>query len=198
VQQIKDATGTQPGTWALILGSSVIAAMIGAGASIYTSHVSGRDNRDLEVTKAQIQRDSDTVKKRNEAYERLGRDLGSLAEGLGGTRILLVSLGPSRSDPVISQRVTADLQSVGQAALMVRESEGSPLISREIADQIDRILGMFLPALGAAQSDKAKVNAFLQVIDPTEVQIKATKLSLNRINEALSGAAADVGKHGSP
>jgi len=195
VRQVKNATSAQKSAWLpIVAGSSVIAAIIGAGASIFTAQITGRENRDLEITKAQMLRDSDAVKQRNEAYEQLGRNLDGLADGLAGTRILVASLGPNRSGRGIPQRISTELKRIGQAALSVRESEASPLVAKAIVDQIDRILAMFLPALGNAQADQTKLNDFLRLIDPTEKQIQAARLSLNRIIEVLSGAAADVGQ----
>lgn len=182
-QVVKAESG--PKLTALILGSSVLAAVIGIGANYLSARVTGAETRKSDMAKDQRQQDSELRKKKEQAYDQLESSLNELGDRLDGTRIL-VKVRNRSSDSSATGRISQELKRVGLAALSVRTSKENNLISSDLADQADQTLGILLPALSHAQSDPKKISEFLEAIDLEEAQISAMRTSIRRTREAAT------------
>jgi len=179
--------GTSPRLWVVLLGSSLLAAVIGCFSSILTTNLAGRQGQDLEITKARIQKKAENVKAETDAYEKLRVNLQELSDRLGAAGTLFRA-GADQSDATID----AELNSVGQAASDVITSENGRLIGEEFKKYVHQVLDTFLEALSRAQNDHTKLDVFLKLVDPTIKQIEGTQAALRQVEEALDKAAADA------
>ena len=113
LHKIKEAT--KPDRVSVILGSSLLAALIAMGSAMVTSYITNRGNERLERVKLQLQAESDQVKKRVQAYNTLARDLDSLASALDAYLRMSEIVAKAHSDVVSSSDLLAQRDKVGLA-----------------------------------------------------------------------------------
>ncbi len=174
----------------MILGSSLLAAFIGAGASITTTFLTGRSNQQLEGTKMQKQLDLDAINRGAAACEQLIKDLDELSERMEGTSFLIQHAGNPDKD--VESRISKELMGIGAKARAVLTSEKNSLISSEVTAQINRSFAGFLKPLSEAQADAANWRKFVDAVPQALKDIQMAKAAIIQSEAALRKATERV------
>ena len=175
---VKD--GSSPKLWVTLLGSSVLAALIGAGSSYLTVRTTGLENIDLELKKAQIQQTTERAKAIQTAYDKLRGDIDRLSDQLEGTRILIDAAG-SHASADDKAKISAELRRIGQDASTLLESNTNRLIDPAVSGAVNKALRTLWQSLAAAQADTAKLKGLSNVIAKTETELKSAEQALDSL-----------------
>jgi hypothetical protein len=160
LRKIKEAA--KPDLLSVVLGSSLLAALIAMGSAALTTYMTSKSAEKLEAYKLAIQAQNDQVKKRAQAYGTLARDLDSLASALDA--YLRMSDIAAKVPVVSSSDLLAQREKVGLAEKEVLAAQKDiASYGGIVSGEIDACFVKLSPALAAAEKDP-KVAASLKPI----------------------------------
>lgn len=154
VEQIKKA---MPSFWPTLLGSSVLAALIGWASSYFTAQMTINANSELEKTKIKLQLAEEQARTRSSAYAELASDLDGLHQALSSYLILVqvVYEGPAKSASKSDVATLSDrLSEVGKAeARVIKVESNLNLNPNTLKSDIDQCLGDLVQMMQVASTD---------------------------------------------
>jgi hypothetical protein len=144
--QIKSALS--PSWWAAIAGSSVLAAAISSGVSLYVAAKSNEANRQLEQLKSGLELQKESARARIAAYTRLAEALSDLATKLEGFENFLEIAQRSSISSGTNERIQEQLQAIGISERAVVTARNDPILSKsETAGAVNDSLSKLTPIL---------------------------------------------------
>jgi len=156
LDQITEVVKSQRrGIWLeFILTSSVMAALIGAGASYYTTKATIAANEKLEQIKTRLELAKDNVRSKVAAYEKLSQNLNTFTERLEGFANLIEIAGRGRLTPRLAAHIRQELKGIGLSEGKMNDAKNDSLLNGTHArERVDECLQQLNPALAKARSD---------------------------------------------
>jgi len=159
VQQIKRSL---PSSWATLMGSSVLAAVIAWGASYSTAKLTIAGNVALEHEKAELQKTAEVARQRSVTYANLAVALRDLSDTYKAYQVLVQSAmenGRLHQDDVALERQAGN---VGKAVLKVTAASAS-IDSGQLKTDINQSVGEVVITLSQGATDRKAVLAHSEV-----------------------------------
>ncbi len=168
LEQIREAVkADRPSlVWAL-LGSSVLAALIGAGASMGATYLTIKASGDLEIKKVQLAARQSEINATLASYDQLDSKLGQLLEQFRGVATL-VQIERSNHAPAKRNRA-ADFRSkfeqlgVAEGAILALKTDSH--LDPKVWDKVDKSLTEIASAISNTDSDLAAFSAAADSIE---------------------------------
>ncbi len=165
VNQIREASEGDTSTlWVTLLGtglgSAVIAALIGVGASLAVEHYKAQQASNLELEKARIEIKKERLEERVKLLEKLDSYLGQMQSELGNAA---GTLAVAKPDDTLSTFAQGSLTKIEEIMANVFEVNKDERIDPNIRDRVRALLNSLDPVLKAAKRDSKQYAAFVEL-----------------------------------
>jgi hypothetical protein len=166
---VKQLANAAPPIWPTLLGSAVLAALIGWASSYFTAQMTISANLDLERTKAKLQLAQEQARTRGTAYANLAASLNDLHNAYASYVVLVgVSNG---TDAKEKTALSAQLALVGLAERKVGIANRGPnMDSTVLTSDVDSCLAQLTPVLMSADKNPKSVLS-QKALDDTIVEL---------------------------
>jgi hypothetical protein len=165
VSQIREASkGDTPRLLVTLLGtglgSAIIAALIGVGASLAVEHYKAQQASNLELEKARIEIKKERLEERVKLFEKLDTYLGQLQSELGNAAGTLAVAKPDDTLSIFAQGSLTKIEDIMANVFEVNKDER---IDPNIRDRVRSLLNSLDPVLKAAKRDPKQYPAFVDL-----------------------------------
>jgi len=134
----------------LVLGSSVLAGVIGAGATHYF------DNRKIEAQNTQLRE----MEKR-EVYTSLGKDVQKFESDLSSAAITFNYAANNSKEKGFAKNVEQSIDVVSEQMKVITQALGNALIEESTRKTITEVLNELGPKLAQAQNDRRTISGLV-------------------------------------
>jgi hypothetical protein len=144
----------KPRLWLAILNSSIIAAVIAAGASYWALERNITASKELETIKSRLELEKDNARSTIATYNRLSQNLNTFAERLEGFADFVEISERDKSTPERAAHIQRELRSVGLSEQGLNDARNdSALNGTLVQHRVNECLEQLNPALSKARND---------------------------------------------
>jgi hypothetical protein len=164
-----------------ILGSALLAALIGLGSSALTAHITNQGAERLEKYKQQLQAQNEQVKKRLTAYSGLSKNLDSLVSALD-TYLRMVQIGArTPGDARAAAALRGQQYAVGLSQKGLLAAEKDPILrDSQLPAQINDCLARLNPVLARDLTGSNAASALSPVLEELKVLLSRVNGEMNK------------------
>jgi DNA-binding helix-hairpin-helix protein with protein kinase domain len=179
LDKIKNAT--KPGLVATVLGSGVLAALIGLASGALAAHYTNQGNERLEAYKEQLQARKEQSQRRRAAYTELSKDLDSLATSLDAYLRIIQITSRTPADKQASATLQSQKSSVGLAQRGLLIAKKDPALSdSQLTAQIDDCLTDLNGVLSRNLKPSEASDALKPVLDQVQDLLARSNAELSK------------------
>jgi len=168
LSQIREAVkADHPSTLWNLLGSAVLAALIGAGSAIGTAYVTIKASEDLEVKKSQLELSRSETSATLRSYNSLDKSLSELREKYDGIASLIRIAGADNqlAKPKNASNVRSQISKLGEKLGEVIQLKSDSHIDPRVWIEVNKPIQELTVAIEASNSDLASFATQSQSIE---------------------------------
>lgn len=155
ISDIRSAISSdRPSAILTVLGSAVLAAVIGAGSSILTAWVTARASEDLEIRKSQLELSRSDITESLRSYDALEKRLEELREDFTGVATLVRIAGPnSVKSQKDGARMRSEISGVGTKMGEVLALRSDFHIDQDTWAQLNKVLNEIAQSISDSETN---------------------------------------------